>query len=292
MERIVEREKRRGSRNIMKFDINNYSENFTEKDGIFFSNSVGAISYPEDGNDACFSLEDDSYWFKHRNNCIVGLVKKYAKGKVLFDIGGGNGFVSKELSENGIETCLVEPGVQGCLNAKKRGLANIICSDMENAGFVTGTLPAVGLFDVIEHIERDSDILSKINNILSGEGVMLITVPAYKFLWSNEDVNAGHFRRYTLNNLRKKLTESGFEIIYASYIFSFLVLPIFLFRTIPSLLGIAKSGIGKAKKEHTVNENGIVSRLLKKILTFEISQIEKNRKIPFGGSCLVVAKKR
>ena len=276
----------------MEININNYAENLTEKDGIFFSKDVGKISYPESGYDACFCLEDDSFWFKHRNNCIVSLVKKYAKERVFFDIGGGNGFVSKGLEDSGIWTCLVEPGVSGCLNAKKRGVTNIVCSDLDNAGFIAGSIPAAGLFDVIEHIDNDVDFLYKINTFMSNGGELFITVPAYSFLWSNEDSDAGHFRRYTMCELRKKLGDAGFEIIYSTYIFSFLVPPIFLFRTVPSFLGLAKSGVEKNRKEHSVNEKGIVSRLLNRILFFEIKQIEKNRKIPFGGSCLILARKR
>ena len=74
---------------------------------------MNKISYPTDGNDICFSIEDNSFWFKHRNNCIISLAKKYVKDTPFFDIGGGNGFVSKRLEENGIQTCLVEPGIQG-----------------------------------------------------------------------------------------------------------------------------------------------------------------------------------
>ena len=41
-------------------------------------------------------LEEDSFWFNHRNNIIANAVKKHSKGNVFFDIGGGNGFVAKK----------------------------------------------------------------------------------------------------------------------------------------------------------------------------------------------------
>jgi len=272
--------------------INHYAENLIEKDGIFFSKNTNAIFYPTDGNETCFNLEDNSFWFKHRNNCIISLVKKYAKNHVFFDIGGGNGFVSKGLEENDIQTCLIEPGLQGCLNAKKRGLTNIVCSDLENAGFKRDSIFSAGLFDVIEHIENDIDFLCKINDYLQINGTVIITVPAYRFLWSKEDVDAGHFRRYTLRNLKNRLNKSGFKTVYSTYIFSFLIFPVLLFRTLPSMFGIAKGGIEKSQKEHNVNnKNGFVNKILTKLLLFETKRIEKVRKIPFGGSCLVVAKK-
>jgi len=277
---------------LITFNINQYTNNLIEKGGIFYSKMNNKISYPSDGNDACFSLEDNSFWFRHRNNCILNLVDKYGKDKSFFDIGGGNGFVSKELENHGIQTCLIEPGIHGCLNAKKRGLKNIVCSDLNNAGLKKGSIPIAGLFDVIEHIENDLDFLREINHYLIADGILVITAPAYQFLWSKEDKDAGHFRRYNLQNLKKKLNEAGFKNIYSTYIFSFLILPVFVFRTLPSLLGLDTSGIEKAEKEHNGNGKGLGSKLLTILLYFEIKQIRKNRKIPFGGSCLIVAKKK
>jgi len=276
------------AKNIVDF----YAKNLIEKDGIYFSGDVGKISYPADGNDICFRLEDNSFWFRHRNNCITALVKRYAKDSVFFDIGGGNGFVSKGLEESGITTCLVEPGVYGCLNAKKRGLANVINSDLKNAGFIEGVISAAGLFDVIEHIDDDIDFLYNINTYMSDGGVLFISVPAYALLWSKEDADAGHYRRYMMRKLKKKLAIAGFETVYSTYIFSFLVPPIFLFRTVPSLLGISKGGTEKGEREHRVGADSISSKLLKRLMDFEAGHIERGRRIPFGGSCLVVAEKK
>lgn len=140
-----------------------YTEGLIERNGIFFSTKEEEISYPKEGNASCFEIEEDSFWFQHRNHCIVDVVKTYFPKGLFFDIGGGNGFVAKELQDNGIQTCLVEPGIAGCLNAKARGLTNVICSTLENAQFKTDSIAAVGLFDVLEHIEKDVKFLCKIN---------------------------------------------------------------------------------------------------------------------------------
>jgi len=57
-------------------------------------------------------------------------------------------------------------------------------------------------------------------------------------------------------------------------------------------LGFAKSGIEKGMKEHNVNGKSLTIRLLNRVMQFEMKQISNNRKIPFGGSCLIVAKKK
>lgn len=272
----------------MNFEF--YTKGLTKKDGIWYANKKSPISYPDDGNDVCFQIEDDSFWFKHRNNCIVQLVKKYAPTGLFFDIGGGNGVVSKAIENAGIQSVLVEPGERGCINAQKRNLSNIICSTLENAGFEKNSVPVIGVFDVVEHFEHDIDFLNNIHSYLVKGGLVFVTVPAYSFLWSTEDDEAGHHNRYTINSLVKKLNTVGFDIEYSTCIFSILPIPVFLFRTIPGKMGFKKnkaSGTEQAKNDHKKE-----SPFLNKIWQWELNRIKQSKTIPFGGSCLVVARKR
>ena len=137
-----------------------------DKNGIYYSKSDSSISYPEEGNESCMQIEEDSFWFKHRNNIIADSVLNHSPGKVFFDIGGGNGFVAKRLQDDGAKVLLVEPGKIGAMNANKRGIHNILCSTLEDAGFVPNTVDSVGLFDVVEHIEDDSAFLNNLNKFM------------------------------------------------------------------------------------------------------------------------------
>lgn len=273
-------------------DIRDYTEELEKKDGIYFAKNEVEVSYPKDGNDICYQIEENSFWFKHRNNCIIQSVMKYSAGSVFFDIGGGNGFVAKGLEDRGIETVLIEPGIGGCLNARERGLENIVCSTLENASFYHNALEAVGLFDVVEHIEDDVTFLNTIHRFLQTNGLVYITVPAFNFLWSNEDKDAGHYRRYTVKQLEKVLESIGYTIEYSTYIFSILPIPVFLFRTLPAKLGFNKGKIeiDKHKKQHS-EKSGIVDRVLNKIWSWELNRIKSGKKIPLGGSSFVVARK-
>lgn len=273
-------------------DLKNYTNDLILKDGIYFSNKKDSISYPEKGNQDCFQIEQNSFWFNHRNNCILNAINNYCPKSVFFDIGGGNGFVAKSLQEKGIETVLIEPGLQGCLNAKKRNLTNVVCATLENANFNKNSIEAIGVFDVVEHIENDVAFLKSIHSFLKVNGFIFLTVPAYQFLWSNEDIDAGHFRRYTTKSIEKKLTEVGFEIVQATYIFSVLTLAVFLFRTIPSKLGFNKNSnnVKKHINEHK-KKIGIFDTILNKIWQFELNQIKNNKTISIGSSCFIIAKK-
>lgn len=262
-----------------------------EEDGIFYSKNDSSISYPEVGNEHCMQIEQDSFWFKHRNNVIAESVKSNSPEKVFFDIGGGNGFVSKRLQNDGINVVLVEPGKKGAINAHKRGIKNVLCSTLEDASFTNESMDSIGLFDVVEHIEDDSSFLNKINEYMKDEGHLYITVPAYKFLWSYADDFGGHFNRYTIAKLNALLNECGFRVIYSTYIFSLLPLPIFILKSLPSKLGFYKQSnrLEQHKNEH--KKKGIFNALIEKIWQWELSRIRKNKTIPFGGSCFVIAKK-
>ncbi|KGO89069.1 class I SAM-dependent methyltransferase [Flavobacterium suncheonense] len=274
-------------------DINTFTSDLILQDGIHFSKHKNNISYPEKGNDDCFVLEDKSFWFNHRNRCILEAFQKYSKQNLFFDIGGGNGYVSQHMEKAGVDTVLVEPGVNGCLNAAKRGLKNIVCATLQEANFKPESLPNAGVFDVVEHIENDMEFLQMIHGYLQPGGLLYVTVPAYQALWSNEDEDAGHYRRYTLKSMQEVLKKAGFEITYSSYLFSLLPLPIFLSRSLPSRLGMHKNSndLDKYKNEHTV-KSGFMDKVLNKIWDKEIQNIKLGKKTAFGSSCFIVAKKK
>ena len=109
--------------------IKQFSSSISWKDdGIYYADSSENVSYPDNGNDNCFEIEDTSFWFRHRNHCIVEMVRNYPPtgNGPIFDVGGGNGFVAQGLINAGWETVVVEPVVSGARNAKKRGLPNVI----------------------------------------------------------------------------------------------------------------------------------------------------------------------
>lgn len=262
------------------------------KDGIWYSTDAENISYPSDGNEVCFAVEDSSFWFRHRNNCIVAIVNTFPpnNNKTIFDIGGGNGFVSLGLANAGFDVALVEPGRTGSSHAKSRGIKDVICATTVTAKFNQHSLPAVGLFDVIEHIEDDHSFLQSIRGLMEKEGYLYATVPSYSLLWSEEDVFAGHFRRYTLENFSKVLESAGFQIVFSSYLFRFLPLPVFFLRALPYRLGLSKGGKkdSNISRDHVV-KGGITEKILDSLLKPEIKYLNSKKPMKFGGSCLIVA---
>lgn len=112
--------------------IDEFLHDLKFKDEIWQAFEIAKISYPEHGNNSFYEIEDQSFWFKNRNKIIYEVIKKYSISGPIFDVGGGNGFVSNFLSKLGFETVLVEPGINGCINGKQRGLKNIINSNFDS----------------------------------------------------------------------------------------------------------------------------------------------------------------
>jgi SAM-dependent methyltransferase len=271
-------------------DLKKYSAGLVHKDGIWFSKSKRDVSYPSEGREVMFQIEEKSYWFIHRNNCIIEAIRKYPPGEILFELGGGNGCVSKCVQNNGFDVVLLEPSIEGVHNALRRGVVNVICSTFEDAQVKRNSIPAIGIFDVLEHVPDDRRFIMDIKEMLRRNGRLYITVPAYNLLWSKEDVFAGHFRRYTLPRVSALLQHAGFAIEYATYFFSPLVLPLFLLRTIPHAFGVRGRITAKRAKRELVLEGGCIRSALGVLLNRELAKIGNGRSIACGSSCLIVAR--
>ena len=271
--------------------IEKFSRNLELDDrGVWAAKKQSGISYPDEGNALIFPAEDKLFWFQHRNKCITTLVQSITPDGEVFDIGGGNGVVSKALIDTGIETVLVEPGKEGVKNARGRGIPTIIHATLGDAEFRPGSLPAVGLFDVLEHIEDDRGMLDEIGRLLQEGGKLYISVPAYNWLWSHEDDYAGHFRRYTLKGLRSLLKETDFTVEYASYVFSFLPPLSFLIRSLPYRMKLDK-WLRIDREKAVQMDLGVFGKMVELILKPEIAAIRWGIPLPMGGSCLVAASK-
>ena len=149
------------------------------------------------------------------------------------------------------------------------------------------TLGATGMFDVLEHIEDEAGALQRIHALLRPGGRLFLTVPAYAFLHSVDDVAAGHFRRYTLRSLTRAVTGSGFRPEYATYMFAPLPPFVFLLRTLPSLLGLRRPADAELQASGRLRQ-GFSARVIDRLLDSEAQRIEAGGTIPFGTSCLVV----
>ena len=263
------------------------SESLQLRDGIWQPRAISAVSYPEGGNDVCFQVEDLSYWFSHRNACILSVLQLHPPDGMIYDIGGGNGFVAAALQAAGYEATLVEPGC-GVLNARQRGVQNVVQAALQDAGFREGTLQAACAFDVVEHIEDDLAFLKSLKSLLKPGGRFFLSVPAAQSLWSDQDVYAGHFRRYSRHTLVHLLKSAGFTVEFVSYFFTWLVLPLFLLRALPYRMRRDRrerlGTLERTQETHSLPRG--LGSVIRRIHRWELVCLRRGRPMPFGSSLI------
>ena len=119
-------------------------------------------------------LEDSSFWFQHRNRCIIKVIELFPPLGFIVDLGGGNGYVTRGIIDAGFDALLLEPGPEGAINGKiARKIPTVICSTFQDAGFEELSLSAIGCFDVIEHIENDQVFIKQAHQALKPGEVTL-----------------------------------------------------------------------------------------------------------------------
>jgi hypothetical protein len=142
------------------------------------------------------------------------------------------------------------------------------------------------MMDVLEHVEDDLGLLLKyVNKIPSGAYVM-VTVPAFKFLWSNHDEFLGHFRRYTLKQMEGLLESAGLELEQKCYYFG-LVFPLAAAWRLLARIGFSSKDKPRSDlKRHSA----LINKLLDLLCQMELPLFRFNRLAGLSVFCL--ARKR
>jgi SAM-dependent methyltransferase len=116
------------------------------------------------------------------------------------------------------------------------GSENLVCTSPEDLGFVSNSFDAIVAGDILQSVPDDRMALRELRRVLKDGGLLCLTVPAYPFLWGEDDEARGHQRRYTATELRRKLNNCGFEISRVSYLVATGFLPSIVERTCKDLL--------------------------------------------------------
>ena len=238
-------------------------------------------AYPEDGHRRIAEVEESSFWFRHRADCVLTLLAQADVTGPVVDLGGGNGLVAKRVQDAGYDVLLVEPGADAVRRAQARGVRSTVCAAMDEAGLEPDSLHAATLLDVLEHLDDPAQRLDWLRSRLRPGAPLILTVPALPALWSGEDVHLGHRRRYTARTLRREIAEAGLCVERLSYIFAPLVLPVFALRAAPSALGLRRHWPKAQGPEHAALG---LAGLLRPLLARERRRLAKGRSTRLGTS--------
>jgi len=223
------------------------------------------------------------WWFKARRNILATIIKKFCpQSKDILEIGAGTGANIEMLQKFGHLTA-IEPNSYARSEITKKFQKNITILD--------GKLPddlnldkkfdLICLFDVLEHVKEDLKSLESLKQHLKPNGKLIVTIPAFQFLFSQHDTNLHHFRRYNKTQIEELLTKSNYKIEFTSY-FNFLLFPLALISRI--LLKIFPS-----KKTQDGQPPKIINYFWYQIFNFEKFLLKSKIRFPFGLSIITIA---
>lgn len=219
--------------------------------------------------------EKNHWWFRGRRKFIKSQLEKHkASGLNILEVGCGTGGNIKALMAYGTFTAI-----------EMNSYARQIAEDRHNIKIASGSMPddhpfepasfdMIFMLDVLEHIENDVAVLKELKSLLVPGGKIIITVPAYQFLWSHHDEIHHHFKRYSRKTIKHSaaLADLGVERISN---FNFFLLP----------LAIVDRLVGKflkTKKTLKGNEKlSILNGLFERVFFFE-TKVNNGKGWPIG----------
>jgi SAM-dependent methyltransferase len=236
--------------------------------------------------DEMYKVESQHWWFVARRKIIANVIKNLALGKdaKILDAGCGNGDNLEMLSKAG-QLVAIERDENALARSKSRHIADVFKGELPDnlPVHIDKENDLIVLLDVLEHIDDDQKSLSVLASWAKNNGKLLMTVPAYQFLWTVHDELHHHKRRYNINNLKKVIENNGWKIQYISY-FNTLLFPL-------ALIDRLKQKIFPSSKVNELNmPNSIINSIFEKIFSLELNIIGKFS-LPFGLSILVIAEK-
>ncbi len=169
-------------------------------------------------------LEEEHFWFRGRRSIFFAILDKLYHGRKdleILEVGCGAGGLLKRLSIYGNAKGL-ELWPELCKLAKDRSGQSMICGNAYAIPLADQSQDLICLFDTIEHIPDEGQALAEIQRVLKPGGRVFFSVPAYQFLFSNNDRVAHHCRRYTKGRLQKVCKAAALEAEKLSYFNSFL----------------------------------------------------------------------
>ena len=228
--------------------------------------------------------EDRHWWYRGRRTVLDGVIANLGLpgGARILDAGCGSGRNMVELSRHGTVTG-IELSETSVALARERGAGEVIAGSLLEMPFAQDSFDFAVTLDVIEHLEDDLGALRELRRTVVPGGALLVTVPAYQWLWSGHDEINHHHRRYTRGSLQKVAEEAGWRQQRTTY-FNSLLLPVAILLRV---LDRVNTKTTESSLDLWVPPEPL-NWLLERPLAFEAAMIRRGGRIPAGLSLLAV----
>lgn len=239
-----------------------------------------------------FELEEKHWYFVSKRRIVEKIIRhlNLPPNARILDVGCGTGGNLKMLRKFGLVTGL-DKSRQSLRFCEKRGFKDLILGDISNLSHnYHNTYNLITAFDVLEHVLDDQEFLRGITRLLKSKGILLLTVPAFPFLWSDHDRALHHFRRYRKKELAEKIEKVDLRLRYISYSNFFLFLPGLFFRILRRYSKIKKRDSSFSHSDFHYRLPYLLNKILTEIYSFERFLMPR-LSFPFGISLICVATK-
>lgn len=229
------------------------------------------------------SIDQPTYWwYKARAELLrAALGPHLGQPSRVLDVGSADGPSVGWMHEHGRRFALdVDP----------RGLAagTGVCASALALPFADGTFDVVGAFDVLEHCDPEEQAMAELTRVLRPGGRLLMSVPAYEWAWSDHDVWAGHYRRYTRRRLLAAVEREELRVLRCTYGFSS-VFPMFVAERLMRRMREKRRGPATSRPPLTQPSRAIEKMLMS--ATAAEQRYLRKRSAPFGSSIFLAAEK-
>ena len=227
--------------------------------------------------------EETHWWFVGRRRIILPVINKIMKftpNDAIVDIGCGTGGTVAALSSE--YRCIgLDISEKAITFAKhKYPKCDFRAGDfISHCKTLSSDIALFTMMDVLEHLPNDRTVLENVIDCARLGSHILITVPANPALWSQHDVSARHYRRYTVDSLNELWKGLPVNIKLVSYFNHRLYWPIKFVRTLGRYFSIFSGHNGS----HLRLPPARLNTLLTKIFAGESKRLllllaEKNNK--------------
>jgi ubiquinone/menaquinone biosynthesis C-methylase UbiE len=227
------------------------------------------------------SLEQPDYWwYRARASLLEAALQPYlGEPELVLDVGSADGPSVAWMQGRGRRITLdVNP--QGLVPGMS------VCASALALPFADESFDVIGAFDVLEHCEPEKQAMTEFTRVLAPGGRLLLSTPAYQWAWTDHDVWAGHYRRYTRRQLVSVVAAAGLDVLRSTYGFTS-VFPFF----------VAERAMRRLRRRQPEVRPGLTHTppVVEKVLMAAARadrRILRRHNLPFGSSIFIAAVKR